>query len=596
MDKEKEEVVKKKRGRPPKNKDTKNEKVEQVKMIADTTDKNIKHTLDEIQNKWYKVLTKYGSELDVKTVKTAYDKTLTLQNPFLQNARIKQTTSRAVNKEKKDIQTALLNPVNNEQSLRETSMNMYYTNYVYNNLLRLNREIPQYYWYITPQYVDKEQMTQNNFKEEVRFVNKIVEKFNPALSFKTINMQVQLEGKTTYLVRKSYEKKKKVNFFLLQKLNSDEVKLTGFGSKQTYITSFNMMLFLNPMYDVSQYPPYIQEIWEAMQESGLIEKDKKNGGLKFIPNKTLSPSHILEYVDGTYFYWVQLNQDDCFTFGQDLATPICFPETAGMFLDLKELADYRWLMGNLMSKSVTTILTGEVPLQSDAKAGSDATIVSPDLIAFYDTIFNQTVSSNVMTYFAPFKNFELHNIDNQPDNMNIVYNRLRDLIATSGNSALMSISDKPSIAMTKASQAIAASRARYLTLQFEQFLNNVVNNQFELEHQYKITIWGDIFNNDELKIAKELLQNGVRSLLPKVLSSVNLTIEDHKCVCDYLDAIGVEIYYKYNNVQQTNSLQEQEDTEEKKVGKPKMEIEEIENDSTAASADAGTNVSDIKEF
>lgn len=592
MDKEKEEVVKKKRGRPPKNKETKNEKVEQIKM---TSNSDTNYTIEDIQNKWYRVLNKYGGELDVKTVKNAYDRAIALQNPFLQNTRIKQVTSKATNKEKKDIQNALTNPVNNEQPLREMSMSLYYSNYVYNNLLRLNREIPQYYWYATPQYVDKKQMAQDNFKEEMKFVNKIVEKFNPALSFKTINMQVQLEGKTTYLVRKSYEKKKKVNFFLLQKLNSDEVKLTGFGSKQTYITSFNMMLFLNPMYDVSLYPPYIQEIWEAMQESGMIQKDENTGIMKFIPNKTLNPSHILEYVDGTYFYWVQLNQDDCFTFGQDLATPVCFPETAGLFLDLKELADYRWLMGNLMAKSVTTILTGEVPLQSDAKAGSDATIVSPDLIAFYDTIFNQTVSSNVMTYFAPFKNFELHNIDNQPDNMNIVYSRLRDLIATSGNSALMSISDKPSIAMTKASQAIAASRARYLTLQFEQFLNNVINNQFELEHQYKITIWGDIFNSDELKIAKELLQNGVRSLLPKVLSSVNLTIEDHRCVCDYLDATGIEIYYKYNN-QGNVTEQEQKTTEEKKVGKPKMEIEEIENDSTAASVDAGNNVSDIKEF
>lgn len=593
MDKEKEDVVKKKRGRPPKNKEVKNEKVEQIKMVAET---NNTHTIEDIQNKWFQVLSKYGGELDVKTVRSAYDKTTALQNPFLQNTRIKQVTSRAINKEKKDIQVALQNPVNNEQSLRETSMNLYYTNYVYNNLLRLNREIPQYYWYATPQYVDKDQMKKDNFKEEVKFVNKIIEKFNPSLSFKTINMQVQLEGKATYLVRKSYEKKKKVNFFLLQKLNSDEVKLTGFGSKQTYITSFNMMLFLNPMYDVSQYPPYIQDIWEEMQANGMIKKDETTGALKFIPNKTLKPSHILEYVDGTYFYWVQLHQDDCFTFGQDLATPVCFPETAGLFLDMKELADYRWLMGNLMAKSVTTILTGEVPLQHDAKAGSDATIVSPDLIAFYDTIFNQTVSSNVMTYFAPFKNFELHNIDNQPDNMNIVYSRLRDLIATSGNSALMSISDKPSIAMTKASQAIAASRARYLTLQFEQFLNNVVNNQFELEHQYKITIWGDIFNSDELKVAKELLQNGIRSLLPKVLSSVNLTVEDHKCVCDYLDELGIEVYYKNEKPTNDTKEQTQENTEEKKVGKPKMEIEEIENDSTAASVDAGNNVSDIKEF
>ena len=593
MANEKEEVVKKKRGRPPKNKEANNEQIEQIKMTSNTDN----HTLEEVQNRWAQLFQKYGQSLDPKTVKTAYDKTAALNNPFLQNSRIKQVTSKAVNKEKKDIQNALQNPVNSEQALRETSMNMYYTNYVYNNLLRLNREVPNYNWYITPQYVDREEMKKDNFKEEIKFANKIVEKFNPALTFKTINMQVQLEGKATYLVRKSYEKKKKVNFFLLQKLNSDEVKLTGFGSRQMYITSFNMMLFLNPMYDVSLYPPYIQDIWEDMKANGMIELDEKTKTLKFNPNKTLNPSHILECINGSYFYWVQLHQSDCFTFGQDLATPVCFPETAGMFLDLKELGDYRWLMGNLMAKSVTTILTGEVPLQKDAKAGSDATIISPDLIGFYDTIFNQTVSNNVMTYFAPFHNFELHNIDNQPDNMNIVYNRLRDLIATSGNSALLSITDKPSVAMVKSAQLIAASKARYLTLQFEQFLNNVVNSQFELDHQYKITLWGDIFNSDELKIAKELLQNGVRSMLPKVLSSIGLTIEDHNCICDYLDELGIEVYYKYDNqLTDIETKENNENTEEKKVGRPSVEIDEIENDSTAKSIDAGNNVSDTKEF
>ena len=67
-------------------------------------------------------------------------------------------------------------------------------------------------------------------------------------------------------------------------------------------------------------------------------------------------------------------------------------------------------------------------------------------------------------------------------------------------------------------------------------------------------------------------------------------------ICDYLDELGIEVYYKYTN--QTNDTKEvnQENTEEKKVGKPKMEIDEIENDSTAASVDAGNNVSDIKEF
>ena len=153
---------------------------------------------------------------------------------------------------------------------------------------------------------------------------------------------------------------------------------------------------------------------------------------------------------------------------------------------------------------------------------------------------------------SPFKNFELHNIDSQPNNMDIVYNRLRDLVATSGNAALLSISDKPSVSMVKATQAIAASRANYLTLQFQQFLNNVINNQFDLKYQYKITVWGDIFDtSDNLKMAKELLQNGVKSMLPRVLSAFNQSIEDMKTINDYIEVSGIIVYAR--NLEENNS-------------------------------------------
>ena len=599
-----EEVVKKKRGRPPKQKTTeaenKNEKKEQIKMSQDTViSSNV--TIGQIQSAWASTIQKYGGTVDHSTMKQAVNNAM-LSNPFIQNQRVKSINSTASNKDKKAIQTALQNPPNHEQELRDSSMQLYYNNFVYNNLMRLEREIPTYYSYITPQYVDKEEMKKDSFKKEMQFANKILETFNPKLALKTINMQVQLEGKCSYLVRKSYDYPKKVDFFLLEKLLPNEIKITGIGSKQQYIVSFNMMIFLNPMYDVSQYPPYIGEIWEQMKENGLITENEKTHQLQFNPQKPMQSEHILECVNNNYFYWVELNQDDCFTFGQDLATPMCFPQTIGLFLDLKELEDYRWLMGSLMSKGVTSILTGEVPLDKDAKAGSDGTIITPDLIQFYDSLFSKTVSANVMTYFAPFKNFDLHNIDSQPDNMDIVYNRLRDLVATSGNAALLSINDKPSIAMTKATQAIAASRANYLTLQFQQFLNNVINSQFDLKHQYKVTLWGDIFDvQGELKMAKELLQNGMTSMLPRVLSAFNQSIEDMKTINDYIEVSGVTIYARNtenNNstVHNTASTNEEKIKSTNEVGRTTIEEIDIENDSTAASRDSGNNVSDIKEF
>ena len=568
---------KNKGGRPKKEK-TKNEGKKEINMSENIS-------IEQVQQKWNELKTKYATNIDIYSKFNTTLSNAMINNPFLQNSRVKQISSQALEKSKTDIQEALNAPQNNEQLFRETSMTLNFQNYVYNTLLRLGREIPEYNYYFTPLHVDKKDMDEN-FKKEVKFVDSILLAFNPKLKFKTINMQVQQEGKCSYLVRKSYNKNKGVvDFFLLQKLNSDMVKITGLGSKQQYTVSFNMNIFLNPMYDVSQYPPYIGEIWKQMKEKGMIKEDKKKGVI-FNPQQPLKSNHILEYANNHYSYWVELNQNDCFTFGQDLSTPMALPETIGLFLDLKELADYRWLMGSLMSKSVTSILTGTVPMQKDAKAGSDATLVSPDLIALYDSIFARNVSSNVLSYFAPFTDFKLHEISSQPDNMDIVYNRVRDLIATSGNSALMSVNDKPSIAMTKAAQAISASRAHYLTLQFEQFLNNVINEQFELKNKYKFTLWGDIFDKERIKVAKELYSKGVHSLLPMILSYYNQSIMDYVSTTDFMEVMGVKL----------EDSKEEEETETNPVGRPKMNEDEIESDATGASVNAGTNVSDIKEF
>ena len=153
-------------------------------------------------------------------------------------------------------------------------------------------------------------------------------------------------------------------------------------------------------------------------------------------------------------YWVRLPQDLCYTFYFDGSHPNAFPDTIGLFDDLTDLDDYKWLQANLLSKGVNSVLTAEVPIIKDPKAGSDATVITPDTILGYQDYFAENISGNILPFFAPFNDFELHTLENQPEAMDIIYDRTRDLIATSGNSALMSITDKPSIASVKAAQYI----------------------------------------------------------------------------------------------------------------------------------------------
>lgn len=587
-------------------------------VISSTTNLAEKYTLEGIQNRWANIFGRYAS-MGFDTVANAWTKAWSqLNNPFVQNFRVKQIVGRSRKLKQEELQKALANPENSEYTLQEVSFWLYYSNYTYNQLIKINRDTPRYDWYVTPQYVTEKDMSSDNFREESKFVDKIMKAFDPNLTLKTIATQVNLEGKSTYLPRIGYSGKN-VDFFKLQKLNYDMLKITGFGSEQQFIVSFDMMVFLRPGYDVSQYPPFIRDVWADMLGTNMIVEDSK-GNLVVNPQANSYPGNgKLEWNGEYYIYWVRLPQDLAYTFYTDGAHPNAFPDTIGMFNDYNDLDDYRWLQANLLSKGVNSILTAEVPLTKDAKAGSDATIITPDTILGYTDMFMNNISGNIWPFFAPFDNFSLHTLESQPEALDIVYDRTRDLIATSGNSALLSISDKPSIASVKAAQNIQASRTDYLTRQFESFLNNIINKEFGLKYQWKISLWGDIFNKaDDIKQLKELVISGVEGLFPKLLSSLGYSVEDYASSVAYTKALGIKIEKTWElekmkeqtdlniksgeaiaktNAEITQTSEESTTTEtgeEKQVGRPALDDGDVENDNTQISKDSGQDTSDLK--
>ena len=604
---------KKKRGRPkkaePEKSAVQNEETKAIKMEAEN-----KITLNDVQNRWNQVFANYANS-DFKTIASNWSGAWSqLNNPFLQNARIKQINSPAKKLDQDAVQQALSSPENSETQLMQLSMWLYYTNYVYNLLIKLNRDTLKFNWYYLPQYVGEADYKKEDFKKEAEIVDKAIKTFEPNLTWKTVTTQVSVEGKSSYLTRLSYDKKD-IDFWSLQKLNTDMIKMTGFGSRQKFIASFNMMIFLQPAYDVNQYPKFIRDTWNAMLEGGIVITDKK--GMKRVnPRANLPQGGILESRGDSYFYWVELPQDLCYTFYVDGAHPNMFPDFIGLFNDLNELDDYRWLQANLLSKGVTSVLTAQVPLVKDPQPSKDSTAISADTVLGFQDLFNSTVSSNIMGFFAPLTNFELHTLDNQPESMDIIYDRTRDLIATSGNSALMSITDKPSIASVKAAQLIQESRMDYMTRQYESYMNYIINNTLGLKYKWRVCLWGGIFsNNEETKQLKEMVFSGVEGMFPKLLSAMGMSVLDYMTSCDWMKELGVKVekVLAQENIEEANKLalktaqinkvsatssssDEEKVTSKDNVGRKSLDDDEITNDATAASRDAGTNVSDIKEF
>jgi hypothetical protein len=84
------------------------------------------------------------------------------------------------------MQNVVDNPEHNEDTLRSVSMGLYYTNYIYQNLIQLNRNTPKYNFYATPLYVDGPNFNKEELKNDSKKVDKILKSFNPQLTFKTV--------------------------------------------------------------------------------------------------------------------------------------------------------------------------------------------------------------------------------------------------------------------------------------------------------------------------------------------------------------------------------------------------------------------------
>lgn len=137
---------------------------------------------------------------------------------------------------------------------------------------------------------------------------------------------------------------------------------------------------------------------------------------------------------------------------------------------------------------------------------------------------------------------------------------------------------------------MAESQYDFVTRQFEDALNTIINKLLGLKYHWKIRLWGGIYTmENEKKFLKEAVMSGDKFLMPKLLSSEDLTVRDAHALDIYIDSL--DIYDKLEKVALADSS---EDETENPVGRPTMDEGDVENDATAASKDAGNNVSENK--
>ncbi len=615
---EKNEQTKKKLGRP-KNPVVAESVVDEKSQERLDMEKEDRITIDDLTERWQKTFDKIAS-LDtmvsgttVSTVATKWNKL----NPFLQNQRIKNLYSHAKTYNKADIGAFLENPANHERELRSLAWANGSAQQIYYNILRRSCDIPIYNYFVIPELLDSEgKYDEESFKSEDRLVQDWLELFNIPVTFKTIALEVKREGKSSYLLRNKFNgqgKNKTTAFCTLQKMPTDWIKITGKG-QLGFTISFDMMYFLDIANSPADFGEFMIQAWNSMLETGVVEENletkkrslnlEKGKNFKFKYDGQEYTSVIEGIKKGrqmNYMFWLRLPYDICYTFGSDNSHPWVAPDTMGLMLKLQELTDYGQLAGLIASTPLTAVLTGEIETIPNPRAGKNESVYSPEVLQGYMTQFNQATSTNVEAWLWPAKNMKLQQLNSDVNSSEIISTATSNFLESAGEGGLTIATEKPNVAQITVAKQLAASQQKYVTNQFEQVMNFILKNKLGFKYEWKIRIWGDIFNiENDKKFLKEVVANGNIGLLPKLMSSEGMSLRDTKAVAEYIKNLD---FYKefmtYSQLKSAELAQENaeaaEDNGEGQVGRPMIADGDIENESTAASRDRGDNIADNRE-
>ena len=572
----------KKRGRPKK------AEVEQDKI-----------TVKEVQSEWRRVFSKtpsgagFGGLFAGEYLLNVGASFVT--DPYLLNQRIKQLSTVSAFQDRETIENCLKNPENNEFALREATHSMINLTYPLYRLAMLYEGILKYRSYIEPRYVNKKDYNTPRFRSDWKFIDMWHKQLNPQKQFRRIVGEIMPEGKRAYYLRQSYNAttdKESVDYVYFQLLPSDWYKIIKHSTDSYEVVAFNFAYFWQAGTNLGQFPPIFSQYYSELMSAVTVDEK----GRRWIDPFKTPEDVVVEYNKETmtWFYWKELPSDECFVFSFTESDDLQISPFSSLLLQAQDLASYSLLQQQLLTVPLYSMILGELPLHDDNKSGShlDDFRLSPEAVVSFEAKINSSMPPGTTYAVVPSTNNKLYTFQEVP-NANSIYNTgLQQMINTSGASTLMTTTEKPSVAQVAAGKII---ETRYIDRVYDQFAwacNIILKNMYEkgdLKYRWQFYIHGDAFSEkDEISAIEKSLSMGQIELLPKYLSYHDKTLLDAISDAEWVESSG--IYEKFKPLVNSYSVSATEKTN----GRPKADIDNIENDNTAASIDEGTNTGDMR--
>lgn len=528
-------------------------------------------------------------------------------NPYVQNERVKNISSKPKLLQKDEIVKCLLSPNTSERELRQLSDALVWTAYPFFKLIKTTADILTYRHYIYPKYIDEADAKTAEFKREWQLAERINEAIKPSQTAHEAAMMSLKEGKAFYLLRKDVDRSHlKVNYCFLQQLPQDWVKIVGYNNLSKYSVAFNLMYFTKAGTDIYQYGdlfvPYMEDFYSVVNPTYVPQKNGKTKvvyssilerAAKLKKNAIGSPEVYAE--NGRWFYWVTLPADKIWTFEIDDSTRNVISPFAGLMLSMSQIAQYENLQLELLANPLVALLHGEIETYDNSQTQmEDQYKLSPSGRQFFEALWYQMMYQNntggIGFYAAPLKNMKLEQLAEAPNATNISSEGYSYIMMKSGN-GLLPLSTEPRAGMVDYSSKIESQYGRCIYRTFENLMNFIYSD-VGLKRDWRFKMFGNVFTEErELENARKGMTLGILLDTLKYDALIGHSLLDDIAISEAISASGIlnkriPLVSSYSMKQSDNGgLPPQAQIDE--GGRPSAEMGDIETEGQENSFDSG---------
>ena len=458
-----------------------------------------------------------------------------LNEPHIQNSRIKAISSLPADYSKDEIGDFLRNAYENERALRQTAETLSWTVYPFYKIVKTYADIPTYHYYAKPLYLEGEEAKTKEFKREAALIDKFNREINPEKSAHEIVGKTMKQGKVFYIPRYDVDKThNRVNYAFLQQLPEDWCMLIGQNNISGWTVSFNLMYFLNPGTSTLVYgdlfTPYLEDFNEMFRAKRTIDDRRyvygseisvkvpcKGGTLEFYPGNVKSNAvgspKVFEQ-NGRWMYYVSLPIEKVWTFEIDDSTPAVASPLSGLFLTYSQQADYEATQLSLLMNPLIKIFTATTPyFQDNGATAGDGFRMSPGARLMFESLFDELMlahnTAGTALFSMPANDIKSHDFA-ESANANEISSTFNRYAGTkAGLAALIPVDEDIKAGQVEASKLL---ESRYSTATiYPQYarMMNVIYESLKLKYEWEFEMFGTIFTDDTIRDnAQKAIANG----------------------------------------------------------------------------------------